>query len=480
MKINIKKALAATLALCAMTSGAVIPSAGTSLLAPKAVTASAANSEITIGDFTYTYYSYYNNTASIKAYSGNSSNPVIPETVSINGKSYKVTTIDAFAFSFKNCIETISIPDSCQLICESAFCNCQGLKTVIFPSNNKNLIINSRAFDNCGQLGEIKNISVNENYTIAKDAFRNCLNLKKINGSSPVYRWRNNVYLTNENFIAKHFNGIETVGFIQDYVSTKASAVVDQIRAEHPDYTDLQMAKALKDWVCDNALTAQQKWESENPGKRYTPDIQEQEEARPEYHRETSVFLYGAGVCEGYAKTYKRLLNAAGIEAEDAPGKRFKRYKEDGEIEYGYHAWNIIKLDGAWYNTDAYWEDCGTPSPQGWFMLSDKEIDEAEEYSYGYYNGGKKSPGYYHDKTGVYLGAPDYTICESDLITYSCYYPMGDVNKDGYVTQEDVDQLSAALECRGKVSRINADMNFDGYIDYSDLALLRTKSRNQY
>ena len=67
MKINIKKALAATLALCAMTSGAVIPSAGTSLLAPKAVTASAANSEITIGDFTYTYYSYYNNTASIKA-----------------------------------------------------------------------------------------------------------------------------------------------------------------------------------------------------------------------------------------------------------------------------------------------------------------------------------------------------------------------------------------------------------------------------
>ena len=55
MKINIKKALAATLAVCAMASGAVIPSAGTSLLTPKAVTASAANSTVIRGDFTYSY-----------------------------------------------------------------------------------------------------------------------------------------------------------------------------------------------------------------------------------------------------------------------------------------------------------------------------------------------------------------------------------------------------------------------------------------
>ena len=57
------------------------------------------------------------------------------------------------------------------------------------------------------------------------------------------------------------------------------------------------------------------------------------------------VLLYGRGVCVGYAKTLKEVLNYFHIDAnfqscDDPP-----------------HEWNQVKIDGQWYNVDLTWDD---------------------------------------------------------------------------------------------------------------------------
>ncbi|MBQ5310791.1 MAG: hypothetical protein ILP19_01950 [Oscillospiraceae bacterium] len=52
--------------------------------------------------------------------------------------------------------------------------------------------------------------------------------------------------------------------------------------------------------------------------------------------------------CEGYAKTMQYLCDLSGIESMVISGTN-----KDGDS----HAWNVIKIDGKWYNVDATWDD---------------------------------------------------------------------------------------------------------------------------
>ena len=59
------------------------------------------------------------------------------------------------------------------------------------------------------------------------------------------------------------------------------------------------------------------------------------------------VLMRGTGVCDSYAKCYQLMLNAAGIECARVTGLG----------NGGGHAWNAVKLDGAWYWVDPTWDD---------------------------------------------------------------------------------------------------------------------------
>jgi len=54
-----------------------------------------------------------------------------------------------------------------------------------------------------------------------------------------------------------------------------------------------------------------------------------------------------SSVCEGYASAAYRMFTDAGIESRIVTGTA------DG----GGHAWNIVKVDGKWYNIDLTWDD---------------------------------------------------------------------------------------------------------------------------
>ena len=469
MKINIKKALAATLAVCAMTSGAVIPSAGTSLLTPKAVTASAANSTVIRGDFTYSYgydVNYGGYVAAINKYSGTSSKPSIPASIQINNRTYKVFGIEQNAFARNNSVTEITIPEGCIMIGEGAFRECKNLKKVNFSSTLNTIY--SGAFYMCSSLAELSNVRNDGNYNFQPRAFYGCTNLKKINGSNEVWRTNNDVYLTHENLVKKCFSADETVGFIQEYVNGKAAAVVAQIRAEHPGCTQLLLAKLLRDWVIDHGISAQTKWMSEHPNQTYTDDIRKTEENRFEYHDDTAIFFGGVGVCEGYSKALRKLYLAAGFDCELSRGKAicYDKYNTPSEE---YHIWNVVNLEGSWYNVDAYWDDLDPSGPTtNWYLLSDAEIKNRESRTIHSYSG------LFHDRIAVWTNGPLYESNANDLFLYNCYYSVGDVNKDGFVTTEDADQLGVGLGYGGKISTVNSDMNYDGAVTLEDLYILRS------
>ena len=57
-------------------------------------------------------------------------------------------------------------------------------------------------------------------------------------------------------------------------------------------------------------------------------------------------------VCDGYSLAFEYLLQQCGIEAAIIGGSGGST-----ELDAGGHAWNIIKLDGAWYEVDSTWDD---------------------------------------------------------------------------------------------------------------------------
>jgi hypothetical protein len=463
MKINIKKTLAATLAICAMTSGAVIPGAGTSLLAPKAVTASAADQFFQDGKYSFCIE---DGKTLISGYSGNENVLVLPKELRANNRTYQINGIRYSAFYQNYYLTDVTIPEGYTLIGAGAFQECKNLKNVKFSSTITQ--IGGAAFYKCSGLEGISNINNYGNYEIGNNAFYGCTNLRKINGSNEVRYSNNDVYLNHDHFVKKYFKADETVGFIQDYVNEKAAAVVAQVRAAHPGCTQLLLAKLLRDWVIDNGISARTKWIRQNPNKTYTDQIKDQEEERPEYHDDTAIFFGGVGVCEGYSKTLRKLYLAAGFDCEIVRGK-VTVTDINGFEDTKYHVWNVVKLDGSWYNVDAYWDDDDSSAKHtDWYLLSDTEIKNREARQNHSYSG------LYHDKIAVRTNGPFYENIEDDLFLYNCYYSVGDVNKDGYVTREDAEQLGVGLGYGGRISTVNSDMNYDGAVTLEDLYILRS------
>lgn len=74
-------------------------------------------------------------------------------------------------------------------------------------------------------------------------------------------------------------------------------------------------------------------------------------------------------VCDGYSLAFEYLLQQCGIDAVFIGGKA-----GSNEEEAGGHAWNMVKVDGEWYEVDCTWDDMGS--------LADNYAPESLDYKY--------------------------------------------------------------------------------------------------
>lgn len=383
--------------------------------------------------------------------------------------SDSISEIPESCFSRCTNLNKITLTNKITKIGDNAFSYCTNLKTINFPEYLET--VEYRAFSDCSSLNNISNVLDYKSYDIHDTAFYNCLDLKKINGREFATRSGYDIILYKEKFVKDYFSKLDNVGYIQDFIDKKTSAVVEQIKNQHPNYTEPQLALALEEWMCANGCSPMEKWEEEHGDENYPNDI----EYWDEYHRESSILLNGVGVCEGWAKGYKMLLDKAGIQSEIVTSD-----KVESSIGLAAHAWNVIKKDGEWFNIDTYWDDNGDSSEQKLFMISDDEaltIDKKQnKYDYNLKIGS-------HTKTRVKVkSAVGLYGDDSEIINrFYCTKSMGDVNVDGKVNKSDVNVLLSFITTRkasGSFDKLCADMNFDEKIDSKDLSLLKQKILN--
>lgn len=78
-------------------------------------------------------------------------------------------------------------------------------------------------------------------------------------------------------------------------------------------------------------------------------------------------------VCQGYALGFKELCDEAGIGCEIVYGTG------NSEGQNIAHAWNVVRVDGVWYQIDTTWDD---PITEG---ISEEECKKGANLSYAYY-----------------------------------------------------------------------------------------------
>jgi hypothetical protein len=100
----------------------------------------------------------------------------IPEEVTYNNKTYKVTVIGADAFQLNKNLTSISIPETVRSIGASAFSGCKKLKSITLPSGITK--IERSVFAACQSL---KSVTIPEGVTIiSESAFANCSSLESV------------------------------------------------------------------------------------------------------------------------------------------------------------------------------------------------------------------------------------------------------------------------------------------------------------
>ena len=131
-------------------------------------------------------------------YNSYSGNIVIPSSVTFEGKTYQVTEIGEYAFSFSGNLTSVSIPSSVTRIGDCAFQECRSLSYISIPNSVEE--IGNHAFDYAGLIGvsigsAVKRIGVNAFsgcqfttltlpeglLTIEDNAFSECSMMKSIN-----------------------------------------------------------------------------------------------------------------------------------------------------------------------------------------------------------------------------------------------------------------------------------------------------------
>lgn len=120
--------------------------------------------------------------------------------------------------------------------------------------------------------------------------------------------------------------------------------------------SDYELICAVNEYLCDLVY--------------YPPN----EPYAPVTHTAYGAFQNGVVVCEGYACAAKLMLNELGIRCDIQVGEC-----TNGEG----HAWNLVELDGQWYQLDVCWNDGG--DREAFLLVSDAYMHQSRTWDASLY-----------------------------------------------------------------------------------------------
>ena len=148
----------------------------------------------------------------------------------------------------------------------------------------------------------------------------------------------------------------------------------------------------------------------------------------------------GKSVCDGYAKAFQYLLMCAGIQS----------YRVTGYGNGGAHAWNYVRIDGKYYQTDPTWNDSGDGGYHDYFNLTDQAM------------------GADHQIASVAYPLP---VCNSEEANY--YQMTGKVLEAGNMSVEKFTQLLLEGDLNLNAAYDGDDMDFVNWF-YDNMSEVRT------
>ena len=83
-------------------------------------------------------------------------------------------------------------------------------------------------------------------------------------------------------------------------------------------------------------------------------------------HTAYGALVNGRAVCDGYTQAFQYLLQRVGIQS----------FMVTGTGKGGNHAWNIVRIDGRYYNVDLTWDDQERDTFYAYFNLTDERIKD--------------------------------------------------------------------------------------------------------
>lgn len=165
----------------------------------------------------------------------------------------------------------------------------------------------------------------------------------------------------------------EECNIIQNEMRSKADIIVQQIKG----LSDVEKIKQIHDFIISNVVYK---------------DLD-----APYSHQAPGTLVYGIGVCEGIAKSFKYICDLIGLESGIVIGSADIGANSNVEISSALHAWNIVKIGNQYSQIDLTFDYCMSTEKNlryDYFLLSDYEITKTHnsilqidpcDYNYNYY-----------------------------------------------------------------------------------------------
>ena len=133
----------------------------------------------------------------------------------------------------------------------------------------------------------------------------------------------------NASYLKEDFNTEEKI----DETLNLLEAMREEINRQISQYDDVEKMRQVHNWLI-NTVEYDINFESDEP------------------YSIVGTLLEGKAVCEGYARTFKYIMDEIGIPCVLVSGTGTN---SNGETES--HAWNYVEINGNWYAIDVTWDD---------------------------------------------------------------------------------------------------------------------------